>query len=233
GNDPDSSCGLACDADGDGVPNGTDLCPGTPTGQPVNNDGCADSQVMPALNDTFPPYGLTWTPTGDPGRAGGLLWDYAGIERDDLFHIYWILCDDPATPCGLSMDGPISVAGESWAFSAADSNIAAGRAVFINTTNILLADTSTVPLSGRMTVTITDGADSPIPFAPVATLGVTARLGTHGAEITGSAFKVTALIEVRDGASAWTPYLDYYDAAQTPDPGPGTAMSLAGSFYDE
>jgi hypothetical protein len=34
--------------------------------------------------------------------------------------------------------------------------------------------------------------------------------------------------------TTWLPYLDYYDAAPTPDPGGGDiTTSFAGSFYSE
>ena len=117
----DASCGAMCDQDGDGVPDGSDQCPDTPAGAPVNGLGCADSQLTPVLETTFPPYGLTWTPTGDLGRAGGLTWPYTGIQRGDLFHVFWIVCDDPGTPCGLSLDGPIDTASEAWQFDMAAS----------------------------------------------------------------------------------------------------------------
>lgn len=240
GNGPDGSTVACptCDSDGDGVPDGSDACPGTPGGAVVNHAGCAESQLTPQLQPAFPPYGLAWTPAGDLGRAGGLTWVYTGIDRGDLFHIYWVVCDDPATPCGLSLDGPISTAAEGWTLSAADSDFSNGKAVFTNQTSMLLADASTPSLVGRLTVTITDGSGTAIPFADPTTLGVPARFGKVGAEIKGTAFKVVALIEVQDPATAaWTPYLDYYDAAGTPegpDSGSGPAtVSFGGSFYDE
>ncbi len=191
------------------------------------------------LEANFPPYGLTWTPTGDLGRAGGLTWTYTGIQRGTLSHIYWIVCDDPATPCGLSLDGPIQTT-NLWQFSATDSNLLSGKLVFTNTTQVvsLLDGGATIPLSGRLTVTIVDSGNAPIPFADVATLGVTtARLGKYGAEIKGTGFKVVALAEVEDTVtSTWTPYMDYYDAAHTADTGDagGNAyVSFGGSFYDK
>jgi hypothetical protein len=233
----DGSCTGSCDQDGDGVPDGTDQCPNTPPKAVVNNLGCADSQLTPKLDPAWPPYNLTWTPTGDLGRAGGLTWTYTGIQRGDLFHIYWIVCDDPATPCGLSLDGPIDVPSEKWQFSATDSNLPGGKLVFTNATGILLADSSTTPLTGRLTLTIVDATNAPIPFADVATLGVTARDGKYGAEIKGTGFKVVALAEVEDTTtSTWTPYLDYYDAAPTPDTGDAGGnvyTSFGGSFYDK
>jgi hypothetical protein len=228
----DASCGELCDTDGDGVVDGSDDCPDTPTGEVVNDAGCSDSQVSPTLEPNFPPFGLAWTPTGDLGRAGGLTWTYTGIDRADLFHIYWLVCDDPATPCGLSLDGPIDMPAEGWQFSAAQSNLAGGQLVFSNTASVVLADTTVVPLTGRLTVTLVDGA-APIPFDSVGNLGVTARLATHGAEIPGTGYVATVLAEVQDSTAVWTPYLDYYDAAPTADPGPGTAVSFGASFYSE
>ncbi|MEO8878348.1 MAG: hypothetical protein ABI461_22345, partial [Polyangiaceae bacterium] len=80
-----------CDTDGDGVADGSDKCPGTPAGAKVNGVGCADSQLTAEPEPIFPSYGLTWTPGGDLGRTGGLTWAYSGINRGDLFHIYWII----------------------------------------------------------------------------------------------------------------------------------------------
>ncbi|MEO8841027.1 MAG: hypothetical protein ABI591_26605 [Kofleriaceae bacterium] len=231
---PDASCGDHCDHDGDGVVDGSDQCPDTATGAMVNHVGCADSQLTSTLEPLFPPYGLTWTSGGDLGRAGGLTWTYVNIDRKDLFHIDWIVCDDPATPCGLSLDGPIDVPAENWLFSSIDSDPANGKLVYSNATHILLADATTPALVGRLTITIVDGSDVPIHFADVTALGVTtARSGTYGAEITGTAFKVVALVEVQDVSMTWTPYMDYYDAASTPVAGGGTATSFGGSFYDK
>jgi hypothetical protein len=233
GSSADASCGDMCDQDGDGVFDGADQCPNTPHGAVVNHVGCADSQLTPMLEPNFPPYNLTWTNAGELGRAGGLTWTYTNIQRKDLFHIDWIVCDDPAMPCGLSLDGPIDAPAEDWQFSAADSMLAMGKLVFTNTTKILLADTTTPTLSGRLTLTIVDSSESPIVFADVATLGVVARTGSYGAEIKGTAFKVVLLAEVKDATSAWTPYMDYYDAAPTPVAGGGSHSSFDGWFYDK
>ncbi len=232
--DAPPACAGPCDQDGDGVPDADDHCPNTPVGQPVNNVGCADSQLTATLETTFPPYGLTFTPTGDIGRAGGLTWTYVGIERTDLFHIYWIVCDDPTTPCGLSLDGPIDSAAEHWLVSPTESDLPNGKLVFTNATHILLADATTPALTGRLTVTIVDPNSVAIPFADVAALHVTARAATYGAEIKSSGYTVTALAEVQDTTSGtWTPATDYYDAAQTPTAGGGESESFDGAFYDK
>ncbi len=227
-----TGCGDMCDSDGDGVIDSMDQCPGTPAGAKVNKVGCAASQLKPVLEPMFPPYGLTWTPTGDPGRPGGLTWTYTGIERADKFHIYWVPCDDPTTPCGVSLDGPVTAA-NAWTFDATDSDLTNGKLVFTNTSQIALFDGTTPMRTGRMTMAIVDGSSMPVPFATLATLGVTGQLGQYVAEVTGTAFTVTVLIEIEDPVGTWTPYLDYYDAQMKPNPGPGTSVSIAGSFYDE
>ncbi len=229
----DASCGELCDADGDGVPDVNDKCPNTGPGEVVNKVGCSASQLTPTLEPSFPPYDLAWTTAGDLGRPGGLTWTYNGIQRGDLFDIYWIICDDPATPCGVSLDGPIDST-EGWGFDAPDSMLAAGTLVFVNETHIALADGTMPALTGRLTMTIVDGNNTPFPFADVATLGVTPLLGMYGAEIAGTAFTVVAEIDVTaDGGTTWTPFLDYYDAASTPVAGMGATVSFGGSFYDK
>jgi hypothetical protein len=234
GSTADASCGDLCDSDNDGVPNGTDQCPNTQLGETVNSVGCADDQLTAMLENNFPPYGLAWTSGGDLGRAGGLTWTYANINRGDLFHIWWIVCDDPATPCGVTLDGTSVGATEGWQVDAADSDLANGKLVETNATHIGLADGTMPALTGRLTLTIVDANSAPIPIATVGTLMVPARLGAYGAEITGTAFKAMAIIEVEPAASTtWTPYLDYYDAAPTPPAGGSTAVSFGGSFYDK
>ena len=229
GKSADASCGSTCDGDKDGVFDQDDDCPMTPSGETVNDDGCADSQLTATLVP-FPPFNLTWTPTGNPGMAGGLIWNYEGIERTDLFHIYWLVCDDPATPCGISLDGPLE-ASEYWVFSAADSNFAGGKLVFTNTTRIALENGTNPQLNGRLTILASD-ASVAIPFADVATLKVTPRSGLYGIEIKGGSFKITVLGEVQDPQSQnWVPYVDYYNAAPTPTAGGGVTSSFGGSFY--
>jgi len=227
---PDASCGDHCDHDNDGVFDGSDQCADTPMGEVVNHAGCSDSQLTSALVP-FPPFGLTWTPAGDLGRAGGMTWTYVGIQRSDLFHIDWIICDDPATPCGVSLDGAVD-ATETWQRDATNSDLPNGKLVFTNTTHIALADLTMPVLTGRLTLTIVDATSAPIPFAGVAALHVPARDGQYGAEVGGTAFTITAIIEVQAAATTtWTPYLDYYDAAPTPTTGGSTAVSFGGSFY--
>jgi hypothetical protein len=231
---PDGGCQVeVCDADGDGVVDPADMCPDTPAGEPVNHLGCSDSQVDPVLNPNFPPYNLAFDQSGDIGRPGGLTWTYGNIQRGDLFHIYWIVCDDPTDGCGLSLDGAIDVTAENWFFSGAQSDLAHGKLVYTNSTQILHADASTAPLNGRLTINVVDITNTPMPLADVGTLGVTARTGTHGLEIPGTGFVVNVIAEVQDASQVWTPYLDYYDAAQTPETGSSASVSFGGYFYDE
>jgi len=222
-------------AQGQAVQNGPDGSAGDgAVSDGGSKDGGADAPGTPKLESTWPPYGLTWTTAGDLGRAGGLTWTYTGIQRGSLLHIYWIVCDDPTMPCGVSLDGPITTSSQ-WQFSATDSNLLSGKLVFTNSTAVVTDDAGTVPLSGRLTVTIVDSGNGAIPFATVASLGVAARDGKYGTEIKGTGFKVTALIEVEDTTtSTWTPYLDYYDNAHTVPPDASNAyVSFGGSFYDD
>ena len=226
----DASCGDQCDHDHDGVVDGSDECMNTPANETVNSKGCADSQLTATLQP-FPPFGLTWTPTGDIGTNGGLVWNYTGIERGDLFHIVWVICDDPATPCGMSLDGPIDAAAEHWTYSAADSNLANGKVVFTNTTHILLADNSKPQLTGRLTMTVVDSAGGLV-FADTTTLNVPPRQGAYGVEIFKNNFTITAIEEVQDPSNQqWKPYVEYYNAAPTPTAGGGAVTSFGGSFY--
>jgi hypothetical protein len=232
----DASCAPNCDSDGDGVPDQNDQCPNTPKGQPVNQVGCADSQLTPVLNPNFPPYGLTFSPSGDPGRAGGLVWSYSGITRGDLFHIYWVVCDDPTTPCGMSLAGAIDTAAQ-WTLDITNTDLPNGKLVFTNMTHVVLADGTNPTLNGRQTITIIDPAsnNTAIPFANVITLMIPPRKAQFGAEITGTDFQVNVLTEIQDPASGtWTPYLDWYDNAHAPDDaGMAATYSLDGEFYDK
>lgn len=234
GGDGSTGCGELCDTDGDGVLDSADMCPATPAGQPVNQVGCADSQLTSTLEPHFPPYNLTWTSSGDLGRAGGLVWTYLNIQRKDLFHIDWVICDDPTTPCGLSLDGPID-ATEGWTMSAPDSDMANGKIQFTGTTHIALDDGTAPMLNTRLTVNVVGENGAVTSFAAVAALGITMpRLAGFGAEIAGTGFTITALEEVQDPTSGvWTPYLDYYDAAPTPMAGMQAAVSFGGSFYSK
>ena len=111
--------------------------------------------------------------------------------------------------------------------------LAGGVLVFTNTTQIILFDASVVPLTGRMSLTIVGEGGVPLAFEEVGAAGVPARDGLYAAEVPGTTFTVTTRIEVQDSGMVLTPYLDYYDAAPTPDPGTGTSVSFGGSFYDE
>jgi hypothetical protein len=227
----------AADADGDGVPDVLDLCPGTAASAAVNSRGCAASQVVAKRNDTFPSYGLTFTKTGDPGRAGGVTFAYTGIDFSTdggHFNIYWVPNDDAAFgPYGISLDGPVE-APETWTLSAGESSLPGGVAVFHGNTKIHLFDGSTPALQSRLTLTATSGS-TPLAWQTTADLAITAELGTMALEIphvAASTFTVVAKAEVFNG-SAWVPYLDDYDAAKTPPEAKEAFISYGGSFYDK
>lgn len=55
------------DDDGDGEADGSDLCPGTPTGRAVDASGCSDSQVDPDGDGTLSPGAPSSGPSGATG----------------------------------------------------------------------------------------------------------------------------------------------------------------------
>jgi hypothetical protein len=234
----DGGGGSASDSDGDGVADVLDLCPGTPSGAAVNSRGCAASQVLATRRDAFPPYGLTFMKTGDPGRVGGVTYAYTGIDFSSdggHFAIYWVVNDDAAFgPYGISLDGPVE-APETWTLSASESSLAAGIAVFHGNTHIHLFDNSLPPLQSRLTLTATDGS-GPLAWHSTAELGITPDLGTMALTIAKesgpSSFTVNAKAEVLNG-STWVPYLDFYDPARTPPEAKEAFISYGGSFYDK
>jgi hypothetical protein len=230
--------GGAPDADGDGVPDVLDLCPGTPPMTVVNSRGCSESQAVAKVNaDAFPPYASMFTQTGDPGRSGGIVYDYTGINfasDGGLFDIYWVLNDDSAFgPYGISLDGPVMM-GETWTLSSIDSMLPNGIAVFTGSTHIHLFDGSLPPLTSRLTVTA-KGGSNPLAWQTTASLGIMADSGTMAVQVPksmASALTITAKAEVFDGTN-WVPYLDYYDAAQTPPEAKEAYISYGGSFYQK
>jgi len=224
--------GTAPDSDGDGIPDAVDACPGTPAGSAVNAAGCALSQTMARANPAFPPYGLTLTSMGNSGRAGGLTWNYTGINTSGHFAIYWVALDDPAFgPYGISLNGPVQ-AGTAVALSTADSNLAAGLAVFEGTTSIALL-TGTIAVPTRLILSVVDQASNPIPWQTTAALGIDADLGTYALvvpTVANAGFTVNAQAQVFNGI-VWQPYLDYYDAAAKVSSG-NAFISYGGTFYD-
>ena len=73
-----------------------------------------------------------------------------------------------------------------------------------------------------------------MPIGDLNSLGIVGRDGEYGTEVKGAGYTITMLIEVQDAAAVWTPYLDYYDTAPTPEMGMGLAqLSIGGSFYAE
>jgi hypothetical protein len=58
----DNICLILPDSDGDGVPDGLDLCPNTPPGAIVNTNGCSIAQLVPCAG---PRSGGTWRNHGE------------------------------------------------------------------------------------------------------------------------------------------------------------------------
>ena len=228
----DGSCGDQCDSDSDGVSTRWTSARTRRRARWSTAKGALTRSSRQSSSPTFPPYNLMWTSGGDIGRPGGLTWTYEGIQRGDLFHIYWIICDDPLQPCGISLDGPIDKPSESWKFSATDSDLPAGKVVFTNITAIALDGGSSQALDGRLTIRSCPRRTSR--FRSDRQRARRARAcGCLWRRDSGTGYKVAALIEVRDTSGTWTPYLDYYDAAPTPMMGGSTSVSFGASFYSK
>ncbi len=65
------------DADSDGVPDASDLCPGTPTGEDVDPDGCSASQLLDSDGD-----GVSDALDVCPGTPAGVNVDTDGCAVD-------------------------------------------------------------------------------------------------------------------------------------------------------
>lgn len=90
------------DSDGDGVADAIDQCPGTPAGEPVNADGCSDTQLdadgdgVPDTLDQCP-----GTPSGETVDANGCSDSQLDSDADGVADAL-DLC--PGTPAGEPVD---------------------------------------------------------------------------------------------------------------------------------
>ena len=86
------------DSDGDGVPDATDLCPGTPPGEVVDANGCSVGQLVPCNGNwaSHGAYVAAFTQTANDFVQGGLL---SAAQRDAL------VAAAAASDCGGSAGG--------------------------------------------------------------------------------------------------------------------------------
>jgi hypothetical protein len=96
------SVGDFADEDGDGVPDGVDVCLGTPAGEEVNSDGCSSSQVdddgdgVSNLEDQCPA-----TPSGEAVDNDGCSASQRDTDGDGVSDA---IDQCPGTPSGTAVD---------------------------------------------------------------------------------------------------------------------------------
>jgi hypothetical protein len=164
------------------------------------------------------PGGTDWVGTGEFGKAGGVNWSYSNFDPSMWLELWW----GPAGAGALNFafDGEIDAEGETLTFSAADSDLENGIAVWTGEAFIpLVSGGATMPtrfmlLSAEALVFEGDlGIDGPGAVVPV----------------TGD-YSIDLHLEAFHGGT-WKPALDLYDSLSTPAGAPGTVYSIGGGFY--
>jgi hypothetical protein len=93
---------IAGDADGDGITDNVDLCPGTPAGEPVDANGCSASQLDSDGDGVTDNVDLCpGTPVGEPVDANGCSASQLDSDSDGVTDNI-DLC--PGTPAGEAVD---------------------------------------------------------------------------------------------------------------------------------
>ncbi|HVM45756.1 MAG TPA: PKD domain-containing protein [Candidatus Thermoplasmatota archaeon] len=175
-----------------------------------------------------PPGGVTLTPSGHLGRAGGLTWSYADLDMDRFNGIWWGPAS--ATSFRFALDGAIDAAGETLVFDFG-SDTAAGQARWVGTTSVRHFSggawvVQSIPLRLTLRAMLPDNA--PIPFVDPASVGLDGDLGAVVA-VPGD-YKVHVLLEgQRNGV--WTPAYDLYDSLQTDPACSCVRLSVGAGFY--
>jgi uncharacterized repeat protein (TIGR01451 family) len=165
----------------------------------------------PVLPGVAPLASVTFPSAGDIGRAGGLTYIFSGVTG--LMSQFQKLEWGPADPNSvqLSMDGPITGPANTLTFDPTDSNLAAGKAVWMGNASYPIAQPpGTIPLLTRFTMTATDTATS----TPITNFNATSGYGDGATATVSGDFSAHLLFEVSPDGTTWTPAKDYFDAHQ-------------------
>jgi uncharacterized repeat protein (TIGR01451 family) len=180
-----------------------------------------------------PPGGVIFNDTGsdafgDQGRAGGRTFRY------DNFN----LCASQALYYGLNPPVVVSTQGGTGTlnYSPSTSNLPGGIAQWTGTTFLtwtqpcaFCGPTTVTAVGARLTLTVTDVNNVPLPLTDAATVG----LGPLGAvlTVTGS-FKATLLAEIQHpGSGVYGPILDVFDTVRAANGGGAVTDVSAGFWY--
>lgn len=159
---------------------------------------------------------------GDHGRAGGITYTYTDLQPERYDPVTWGAWTG-ALP-QLAMDGAVDEPGETMSFSATDSDLGAGKAVYTGSAG--LPDLGSTYDTRAIVRSLTPG-DAPLPMTAAASLELPEDIG--GAAVITGDFKSNVVLEVRDG-STWTPAADFYDAAPTNPGNPPSQLVTSSSF---
>jgi hypothetical protein len=150
---------------------------------------------------------VTYTSSGDIGEAGGLTYSFSGLTSGlmaQFSDLEWGPADSDAVELAMNGDSTFSTAGQVLTFDSADSDLAAGTAVWTGSTPYPLAEPSeTVTLQTQFIMTASTALNATAGYGDGATVPVTGD------------FSVNLLFEVSaDGGTTWTPAITYFNAQQ-------------------
>ncbi len=182
-----------------------------------------------------PPGGVTLTPSGDIGQAGGLTWSYSGFTQSGWTHMVWgssappdLAFDapngiDPCSSCDAGVDEP----GETLTFDSADSNLAGGQLEWTGSAKInVLGSDETLPT--RLLMSVTDGTD-PVGLMSPSALGLDPQIGGLVLVDANPSYSVNLVFEAfRSGT--WTPAKTLFDSLST-DSGAMVQDDFSGGFW--
>jgi hypothetical protein len=189
--------------------------------------GATPSFVVPSRMLTGPVYpppgGVSWSPSGNIGFAGGVNFSYSALDPSAWSTLVWGASS--ASLPGLAFDGTVNAPGETMAFDPA--SIAAGELRWTGQADLQhfvggILTTQTLPT--RLVITFT-GSAGPVVSAleagvPPAVGGVVRVAGPYVANLRMEAYY----------AGAWQPALTLFNGLQTVA-GTSVRTSFGGGFY--
>src|SRR5689334_9928419 len=192
------------------------LASGTPTG--------------PVLPGVAPVAGVSFTPAGDIGRAGGLTYTFSGVNAamSQFQTLEWGPADPNSVQLSMNGDTSFSAPGETLTFNLGASDLANGKAVWMGAAQYPIAQpSSTISLLTRFTMTARDTTTS----TPITNFNATSGYGDGATVPVTGDFSANLLFEVSaNGGATWTPAKDYFDAQQNV-PGNTIQTSFTGGFF--
>lgn len=189
-------------------------------GQSVARAATPTGPVQPG---TAPFTGVTATPSGDIGTAGGLTYTFSGLTPTLLQQfnsVEWGPADANAIELAMNGDASFRTPGQVLTFNPGESNLAGGTAVWTGSTPYPLAQPPGTPtLLTRFTLTVSTPLNAVSGYGDGATVPVT---GDFSANLL---FEVSA-----DNGVTWTPALTYFNSQQNV-PGNTIQSSFTGGFF--